>query len=107
MKQRVWLILLVAAVFEAGGDAIMRIGLRGRGPWFIFLGCLVLGSYGAMINIVRWDFSKLLGVYVGVFALVSVLIGRFLLGEEIPMSTWIGLLVIICGGLIIQFGSEI
>ena len=66
----------------------------------------MLGCYGLVVNMVRWDFSKLLGVYVAVFALISILFGRFVFNENIPTATWIGLIVIICGGMIIQFGSQ-
>jgi multidrug transporter EmrE-like cation transporter len=38
---------------------------------------------------------------------VSVLFGRFVFKETIPGSTWIGLLVIVCGAMIIQFGSKL
>ena len=57
-------------------------------------------------NLVKWDFSKLLGVYVAVFAVVSVDAGRFLFGERVPITTWAGLGIIILGGLIIQFGEN-
>jgi multidrug transporter EmrE-like cation transporter len=65
-----------------------------------------LACYSLLVNSVRWDFSKLIGVYVGFFALASVLCGRFVLQEKVPASTWVGLAVIITGGLIIQFGSK-
>jgi small multidrug resistance family-3 protein len=58
------------------------------------------------VNSVKWDFSKLLGVYVGFFAAVSVLVGRFILREGVPVSTWFGLALIIVGGLVIQFGHR-
>ena len=64
----------------------------------------MLAAYGLLVNTVKWDFSKMLGVYVAVFALVSILFGRFVFGEQVPVSTWLGLAVIIAGGLIIQFG---
>jgi len=99
-----WFVFLAAAVLEVGGDAIIRRGLYGSGIVLITLGFLMLGCYGIVVNTVRWDFSKLLGVYVAVFALVSVLCGRFLFKEQVPASTWIGLSVIIIGGLVIQFG---
>jgi drug/metabolite transporter (DMT)-like permease len=62
-----------------------------------------LACYGLVINSVKWDFSKLLGVYVGFFALGSVLFGKFILQERIPRSTWLGLVLIILGGMVIQF----
>jgi len=49
----------------------------------------------------------MLGVYVALFALVSVLFGRFVFMEQVPQSTWLGLLVILCGALVIQFGAKL
>ncbi len=101
-----WLIFLGAAMLEVGGDAVVRRGLRGGSLAIILLGCATLGAYGVLVNTVRWDFSRLLGVYVAVFALVSILCGRFVFKEDVPITTWIGLAVIICGGMIIQFGNR-
>ncbi len=100
-----WIIFIAAAVLEVGGDAVVRKGLRGNNFIFILAGFAVLGSYGLVVNMVKWDFSKLLGVYVAVFAVISILFGRFVFEENIPASTWLGLAVIICGGMIIQFGG--
>jgi multidrug transporter EmrE-like cation transporter len=35
---------------------------------------------------------------------VSVMCGRFVFGESVPNSTWMGLAIIIAGGMVIQFG---
>lgn len=102
-----WVIFIAAALLEVGGDAVVRKGLRGNNLMIIMIGFAVLGSYGVVVNMVKWDFSRLLGVYVAVFAIISVLFGRFVFDENIPSSTWIGLAVIICGGMIIQFGDKI
>ncbi len=107
MTYLAWLIFIGAAFLEVGGDAVVRKGLRGSGLIVILTGCAMLGCYGVVVNIVKWDFSKLLGVYVAIFAIISMLFGRFVFGEDIPNSTWIGLIVIICGALIIQFGSRL
>ena len=104
MNPAVWLAFVLAALLEVGGDAMVRRGLRGRSAAWLVLGCASLAVYGLVVNSVKWDFSKLLGVYVGFFALVSVLFGRFVLREQIPLSTWCGLGLIILGGLVIQFG---
>jgi len=101
-----WLIFVLAALLEVAGDAAIRRGLRGGGVIFIFAGFVVLGAYGLVVNSAKsWDFSKLLGVYVAFFALVSILCGRFIFKESIPASTWFGLLLIMLGGLVIQFGN--
>ena len=88
------------------GDAVVRKGLRGSGLLFIMMGFAMLGCYGVVVNMVKWDFSRLLGVYVAIFAVVSILFGRFVFNETIPSATWMGLSVIICGGMIIQFGEK-
>jgi small multidrug resistance family-3 protein len=90
---------------EVGGDAVIRKGLRGEGGALIVLGCLLLAGYGLIVNLVKWDFSKLLGVYVAVFAVVSVDVGQFPFGESVPMTTWAGMGIIV-GGRFIQFGEN-
>lgn len=105
-----WVVFVAAAVLEVGGDALVRMGLRSKTPgsWLVLLliplGGLMLAAYGLVVNIVRWDFSKLLGVYVAVFAAVSVLCGTFVFGESPSASTWVGLGIIMLGGMVIQFG---
>ena len=101
-----WLIFVAAAVLEVSGDAVIRKGLRGNIIWLIFAGFLILGSYGVVVNTVKWDFSRLLGVYVAIFAVVSVLAGRFVFKETIPASTWFGLAIIVIGGAVIQTGQN-
>jgi drug/metabolite transporter superfamily protein YnfA len=101
-----WIIFFIGALLEVAGNAAIRIGLRGGGAILILIGCALLGSYGLVVNTVQWDFSKIFGVYVCLFALVSVLCGKFVLRENIPGATWLGLGVILTGGLIIQFGSQ-
>lgn len=101
-----WLTFIIAAILEVGGDAVVRKGLRGGSLAVIALGCAMLGSYGVIVNSVTWDFSKMLGVYVAFFALVSVLYGRFFFDEHVPVSTWAGCSLIVAGGLLIQFGQK-
>lgn len=100
------LILLVAAFLEVFGDALIRRGLRSSGALLVVAGFVVLGSYGVVVNLLAIDFSRLLGAYVGFFAVVSVLYGRFVFGERIGTTTWIGLVVVLLGSVIIQFGGS-
>lgn len=99
--------LVAAAVLEVAGDAVIRKGMRGGGLLLIAVGFVMLGSYGIIVNLVKWDFSQLLGVYVAVFATVAVLVGRYLFREVIPASTWVGLVIIIAGAAVIQFGPSL
>ena len=99
------LIMFIAATFEVAGDALIRKGLRGAGPALVVGGFVVLGTYGIIVNLLDPDFSKLLGSYVGLFAVVSVCAGRFLFHDTVPPTTWVGLAVILAGSLIIHVGS--
>jgi drug/metabolite transporter superfamily protein YnfA len=105
-KQMALAVLLLAAVLEVAGDAVIRVGLRGRGIALVAAGFAVLGSYGVVVNLLQLDFSRLLGVYIGVFALVSVLAGRIVFQDRVAVSTWVGLAVILAGSAIIHFGRS-
>ena len=100
------IIFIAAALLEVGGDAVVRSGLRGSQPVIIVIGCLLLGFYGVVVNLVKWDFSRLLGVYVAVFAVISVCWGKFIFHENVPPVVWVGLGLIVAGGLLIQFGMK-
>ena len=100
------LLLISAAALEVGGDAVIRRGLRGGPVALVAFGFLILGSYGVVVNLLNLDFSRLLGVYVAVFAVVSVGVGKVVFAEQIPRATWLGLAVIVLGSAIIQFGGR-
>ena len=95
----------MAAIFEVGGDAVVRMGIKSNNIILMLLGAATLGGYGLIVNSVDWNFSKIFGVYVGAFALVAVLFGKFVFREQIPLTTWVGLLIIVAGGMVIQFGK--
>jgi small multidrug resistance family-3 protein len=99
------LVMAAAAVLEVGGDALIRKGMRGGGLALIVIGFVVLGSYGVVVNLLDLDFSRLLGAYVGIFALVSVAAGRLVFGDRVPPSTWIGLGIVLFGSLVIHVGG--
>jgi len=95
-----------AAILEVVGDAVIRKGLRGNGLAFVCLGIALLGGYGVVVNLLDLDLSRLLGAYVGVFALTSVVIGRLAFRDQVPISTWIGIAIILAGSLVIHWGSR-
>jgi drug/metabolite transporter superfamily protein YnfA len=105
-KSLALLILLVAAVLEAGGDALVRTGLQSSNPTkrieFMLLGGFVLFSYGVVVNLPAWDFGRLLGIYVALFFLVAQVINYFAFGQKPGMAILVGGFLIIAGGLIIS-----
>jgi small multidrug resistance family-3 protein len=99
------LLLLVAAVLEAGGDALVRSGLHGQGLALragLFLGGgAVLFLYGVVVNSPPWDFGKLLGVYVTLFFVVAQVINLVFFGVRPDLPILVGGALIVGGGLVI------
>lgn len=98
-------VLLLAAILEAGGDALVRSGLHSSAPWrrallFAFSG-LVLFAYGWTVNAPAWDFGKLLGIYVVFFFLVAQLTSWLIFKQPPSLALLIGGLLIVAGGLVI------
>lgn len=99
-------VMSLAAAFEVTGDILIRKGLRGSGAAVAVLGFFVLGSYGIIVNLLDLDFTRLLGAYLGIFALVSVSAGRVLFRDHVSNTTWFGLAMVTLGSLVIQFGNK-
>jgi small multidrug resistance family-3 protein len=102
--------LLVAAVLEAGGDALMRLGLHSQAPLarglWLLAGCLVLGGYGLVVNASGWDFGRLLGAYVAVFFVVSQVINAVVFGRLPGMALLCGGALIVAGGMVIALWGQ-
>jgi small multidrug resistance family-3 protein len=99
-------LLLVAAVLEAGGDALVRSGLHSpillKRTALILLGSIVLLAYGVVVNLPPWDFGRLLGVYVTLFFLVAQLINWLGFGLKPTVPILVGGVLILMGGLVIS-----
>jgi drug/metabolite transporter (DMT)-like permease len=98
------LLLLGAAVLEAGGDAIVRRGLHADSTaWrlgLILVGGAVLMAYGVAVNLPPWDFGRLLGVYVALFFLVAQVINLVAFGVAPSLPILVGGALIIAGGVV-------
>lgn len=106
MKTSLALLLLVAAAgLEVGGDALVRGGLFGptfpRRALFLVLGALVLFVYGCVVNLPRWDFGRLLGIYVAAFFVVAQIINWAGFGQKPTLPLLVGGGLIVGGGLVI------
>jgi len=105
MDFKVLAVLLLAAGLESGGDALVRWGIKsGRIAGFL-LGAGVLFLYGITVNQPKWDFGRLLGVYIALFFIVAQAIGVFAFGETIPPSRWIGGALVVAGGIWMTLGK--
>ena len=101
------LILVVAAFFEAFGDSLFQTGLyRASGAARILSfagGVSVLALYGLVVNLPRWDFGRLLGVYVVLFFLMAQILAKVRFNQSPKPPILLGGLLIVIGGLVITF----
>jgi hypothetical protein len=103
-------VLVIAAWLEAYGDSCFQSGLYrssgiGRGLAFL-VGVASLVSYGLVVNVPRWNFGRLLGVYVVLFFLCAQVIARIKFGQTPSVPVLAGGALITAGGVIITvFGS--
>ncbi len=97
-------ILLLAATLEAGGDALVRLGLHnpqsGTRVGFFAAGAAVLFLYGLSVNAPSWDFGRLLGVYVTLFFVVAQVINFVVFHVRPGTPILMGGVLIVAGGLV-------
>lgn len=95
-------LLVLSAALEVGGDTGMRFGLKGQKIGFLF-GAFSLIAYGLVVNIPKWDFGRLLGVYIAIFFVVSQVISVAAFHEKITTPTLVGGSLILAGGAVLTF----
>jgi drug/metabolite transporter superfamily protein YnfA len=101
--------LLLAAVLEAGGDALVRSGIHSptlaRRALLFLVGGLVLTAYGYTVNAPPWDFGRLLGIYVVFFFVVAQLIAWLAFSQKPSSTVLLGGVLIVAGGLVVSLGK--
>jgi hypothetical protein len=88
-----FVVLCMAAFLEVSGDACFQSGLQqgvgiSRTKCFL-LGTFTLAMYGLFVNLPKWDFEKLLGVYVALFFVIAQIVAkvRFHQSPTMPILT--------------------
>ncbi len=98
-------LLVLATVFEAGGDAIIRLGLQAHAiPVRIALmlaGTAALYGYGLTLNLGPLDWGRLIGAYVATFFVVGQIINLVVFRTAPTLPITVGGLFIVAGGAII------
>jgi multidrug transporter EmrE-like cation transporter len=102
---KVFLFVLAATIFEASGDAVIRLSLRnnslaGRVLFFVF-GSVLLALYGTSLNLAPVDFATVTGLYVATL-IVAFQVANYLFFDTTPTPSVIaGTSLIVAGGLVI------
>jgi hypothetical protein len=99
--------LLAAAFLEAFGDSFFQAAFYHATGWgrlaAAVAGAVVLVAYGSMVNLPRWDFGRLIGVYVALFFLMAQILNRIRFGHAPTVPIYIGGALIVTGGLLMAF----
>jgi len=102
---KVFLFVLLATIFEATGDAVLRIALHhpslaSRIALFA-CGGLVLTLYGTSLNLAPVEFGQVVGIYIATL-FVMFQITNYIFFKTLPsMPTVTGGSLILIGGLIV------
>jgi small multidrug resistance family-3 protein len=99
--------LIVATTLEAGGDAIVRMGLGqqaiGPGAALFLAGAAALFGYGLALNLAPLAFGRVIGLYIALLFVVRQIV-NFISFRSVPtLPTMLGGALIVAGGLIVSF----
>ncbi len=100
MTVRILIFLVLAALLEVGGDALIRNGLQRRGVALLLAGAATLVVYGFMVNMTKLDFSRLMGLYIVLFFLVAQAVSVLFFRESIDRAVMVGGGFVVLGGVI-------
>ncbi len=103
------LVLMLAALLEAGGDALMRIAIhtpsRYARPLLFLVAAAVLAAYGWAVNAPPWEFGKLIGLYVVFFFLIGQIIAWAVFKQPPSVHSAIAACLIVTGGVVFTLES--
>lgn len=99
--------LIVATVFEASGDAVVRLAL---GPntlvvriGLFMAGAVLLFGYGLMLNLAPVEFEKVVGLYIATLFVVWQVV-NFAFFRHVPnLPILAGGALIVAGGCVVTF----
>lgn len=101
------ILLLVATALEAGGDAVIRIGIYNHvGALRVALyvaGAALLFGYGLFLNLGPLEFGRVVGLYIATLFVMFQLINYVAFRAPPTLPVAVGGALIIAGGVIVAF----
>jgi small multidrug resistance family-3 protein len=100
MTLRTLIFLVVAAMLEVGGDALIRSGLHRRAVLLLLAGAATLVVYGVLVNLTQLDFSRLMGLYIVLFFLTAQAVAVLVFRERLDHGVIAGGSLVVLGGIV-------
>ncbi len=104
---KAFLFLLTATTLEAGGDAVLRLGLfRHTGAarvGVLAVGAIMLFGYGVSLNLAPVEFGRVVGLYISTLFVVWQVVNFATFGALPTLPVALGGSLIVVGGLIVTF----
>ena len=98
------LLLVIATVLEASGDAIIRTGIFQHGGLMrivlLLAGGLLLFCYGTLLNLAPLDFGRVVGLYIATLFVVWQVINYIVFRSLPSLPILVGGVLIVTGGAI-------
>ena len=102
---KIFLFVFAATVFEAAGDAIVRIALHHQSIStriaLFLLGYLLLAFYGTFLNLAPVEFAAVTGIYIATLFVVFQIVNFVFFGNLPTPAILVGGTLIVIGGLTI------
>jgi small multidrug resistance family-3 protein len=102
-RMKIFLFVLAATIFEAAGDAIVRIALRHQSGLarigLFLLGYTLLALYGTSLNLAPVEFAAVTGIYVATLFVVFQITNFTFFGALPTPPVLVGGAFIVIGGL--------
>ena len=100
---KIFLFVLMATVFEAAGDAVVRLAITSpRMPARIALfaaGTALLAAYGTSLNLAPVEFATVTGLYIATLFVVFQLTNLVVFHTAPTLPVVVGGVLIVAGGL--------
>jgi hypothetical protein len=100
---KIFWFVFAATVFEAAGDAIVRIALHHQSIsariGLFLLGYMLLALYGTSLNLAPTEFAAVTGMYVATLFVVFQIVNFVFFGNLPTPAVLVGGMFIVIGGL--------